>query len=145
MTKRRIIHILFGLCLLAGRVIAQTTDGQTTPPSTLEGGSMGWMLVKTLLTLGVVVGLVAAVVWVVKRLAVSGRAGGPVPVRVSGTTYLAPKKAIYLVDVAGRRLVLGVTDQSIQLLTELPIPEEEALDASKPQPGFKQKLRGSHE
>jgi flagellar protein FliO/FliZ len=45
-----------------------------------------------------------------------GASGGTV--RIVDRTFLAPKKAIYLVEVGGRTLALGVTDTQISPLSE---------------------------
>jgi len=49
--------------------------------------------------------------------------GGGKLVQVLSTNFLAPKKNIALVEVAGEILVLGVSDQNISLLTSIREPE----------------------
>ena len=48
--------------------------------------------------------------------------GGGNLVQVLSTSFLAPKKNIALVEVAGEILVLGVSDQNISLLTSIREP-----------------------
>lgn len=45
------------------------------------------------------------------------RAGSPI--EVIATHYLGPKKSIAVVKIAGRQLVIGITDDSINLITQL--------------------------
>jgi len=45
-------------------------------------------------------------------------------IEVLGKAHLAPKQAIYLAKVGARILVLGVAEQSINVLTEIHDPEE---------------------
>ena len=44
-------------------------------------------------------------------------------IQVVSTNYLAPKKNISLVEVAGEILVLGISEQNISLLTSIREPE----------------------
>jgi flagellar biogenesis protein FliO len=53
--------------------------------------------------------------WFVSRLGKKSSA----LIEVISTQHLGPKKAITLVQIKGRTLVLGVTDESIQLITEI--------------------------
>lgn len=52
-------------------------------------------------------------------------------IEVLSTHYLGPKKGISLVRIAGRRFVLGVTDQSIHLITDM----GDAKDGTRTEPG----------
>ncbi len=84
---------------------------------------IGPALLKVSLLLGVLVGLG----FTVKRLKNSkwnpllkvGIHKQGQMIEVLSTHYLGPKKGITLVRVAGRMLVLGVTDDSIHLITEI--------------------------
>jgi flagellar biogenesis protein FliO len=58
--------------------------------------------------------------------------GPKAQVDVLATHHLGPKKSLSVVKIAGRTLVLGVTDESINLITQLDddvTPEEAILDA----------------
>jgi len=130
---------------------AQTTEERAAAP--LNSGS-GWILVKTMLALAFVVALVWVMTWALKKLASRQSVPGGAGVRVVSATSLGPKKSIYLVDVADRRLVLGATDQQITCLTEMERPDEAvetALPEKRSHGGFRQVLdgvmnrRGGHE
>lgn len=68
----------------------------------------------------VVVALIWGTLWLAKR-AMSGRLMGKSesPVRILERCHLAPKRSVDVVSVGNRILVLGVTEHSIGLLTEL--------------------------
>lgn len=51
-------------------------------------------------------------------------------INIIGSTFLSPKKSIYLVEICEKILVLGVTDTDISILTEFNKDELE-LDLSK--------------
>lgn len=64
------------------------------------------------LSLGVVILLIAAIAWVVKRLAPRTRLGGSA-VRILGRTYLSPKQSLALVRVGNRVALIGITPDHI--------------------------------
>lgn len=69
------------------------------------------------LALALIVALVVALGYVVKRLNHGGlRNAGDI--KVVATTYLGPKERILLVEVNGRQILLGVNAQSIRALSE---------------------------
>ena len=72
--------------------------------------------------------VVIAVIWGALQLLqrISGRSAGGVGtsrVQVLERTYLAPKKAVYILRIGSRTLAVGVTDAQISPLAELD-PEE---------------------
>ncbi len=90
------------------------------------------MMVRSVLSLIFIVGLVGLGSWVLKKYVQKNRKGKGLPVKIVGSTYLDPKKSIYLVDVEDKRLVLGVTDAAITFLTELEKkPESEEMIPSE--------------
>jgi flagellar biosynthetic protein FliO len=71
------------------------------------------------LSLAVVLGLMAAAVWVLRRRALLvGRLGAQRPVTVLARQSLGGKASVQVVQVADRALVLGVTEQTVTLLAE---------------------------
>jgi flagellar protein FliO/FliZ len=92
--------------------------------------SMFPLIAKVCIGLGLVVGLAWGSVWLLRRTALGqGAVGAGSLVKVVERTWLGPKKAIFLVDVAGRTLALGVTDEQISVLSAW---EEGQIDVSKP-------------
>lgn len=65
--------------------------------------------------------LLWAVLWLVKRHGRGGFLGNTAGMRVENRLALGPKKWIIVVRYLDRRLVLGLTDQKISLLTEIPL------------------------
>lgn len=84
---------------------------------------------RVLLSLACVLGLI----WYAnRRLAGGGKAGAAVrrirraqPMMLVGRQSLGGKNGLALVDVGGRRLLLGVGEQGVTLLTEVEAPEPE--------------------
>lgn len=76
-------------------------------------------------------GLVLALLWfLARRLGAGGGAVRRLPITVLGRQSLGRRSGITVVDVAGRTLVLGVSDTEVRLLTELEsapftLPDEE--------------------
>jgi len=95
-------------------------ESESAPDLRQEG--FGGALFRTVISLVVVVGLVYAGMFGLRRFVYRRKSTGALPIRVLGSTLLGPKKGIYLVEVEDRRLVLGVTEASISFLTELKSP-----------------------
>lgn len=68
-------------------------------------------LARTVFALAVVLLLMGLAAWGARRMvgARGGVAGAPALIHVVATTYLAPRKSIALVSVAGEYLVVGMT------------------------------------
>lgn len=70
---------------------------------------------RTLVALAAVLLLMGAVAWVVRQV-LAQRAGGPTGtplIQVVGSSYLAPRKSIALVAVAGEYFVVGLTADNL--------------------------------
>lgn len=105
----------------------QLTSGKSLPP-----------LAPVFLKLGMVILLFVAVAFAIKVLknkkfgalaSTLKKKDGKI-IEVVTSHYLGPKKSITLVRVAGRLLVLGVSSESIQLITELNDSLDRHLDES---------------
>lgn len=139
------------LALTALPAAAQTTtapvDPETLPipegsaaPTTLSGEGGG-----TLLRLGiglvVVIGLIALVWFVMKRIQRSRYPAleekGPALIDVVTTTPLGPNRSLHLVRVGEELVLVGSTDHSITSLVRLGVDESAALvDLAPPGPRF---------
>jgi flagellar biosynthetic protein FliO len=73
------------------------------------------IFVATLLVLG----LVAALAWLVRRGPLAQLAAKGKPVSVESAIPLGDRRSLVIVSVEGRRLLLGMTQTSISLVTEL--------------------------
>ena len=102
-------------------------------PGALAGRKDGFSPLRMLASLMGVVLLLGAALFGLKKFAASRSRNGAVGrwvrkslgraervIEVVATHHLGPKKSIHMVKVAGRTLVLGVADDSINLITELP-------------------------
>lgn len=83
------------------------------------------LITRMVLSLGVVLLLIWGAVHVLQRI--SGRSnkigGTESHIRVLDRTYLAPKKAVYVLKIGSRSLAVGVTDTQITPLAELDAEE----------------------
>jgi len=123
---RRIWLGLIGLIPLNIVLAADKADSLTF--SGLNGAGLSfWAVLKIFFLLGVVILLIWAAVWALKKLSpqvASGRAGGIV--RILSTTYLGPKRAFILVEVLDRIMLVGITESDIRLLAEFNDAQEVA-------------------
>jgi len=85
-------------------------------------------LVKMISALAVVLGVMLAGLWAVRKLMKKTGAGvdDEQKIRVLSTRYLGPKSSIMLLDVLGNVIVVGVTGSQISMLTT--ITDEESLE-----------------
>lgn len=97
-------------------------------------------LMRLLLALAVTIGLIVLTVWGLKW--VWGKRGlnqwteeGKV-LRVLATTYISPRKSIYLVEVGNRILVVGVGGEEMRCLDVIREPEEVDALRGAAQQGF---------
>ncbi len=84
--------------------------------------------VKMIGVLAIILAALIGGVWLMKRYlpGAARRVGGlsTETIELLGAFSLSPKRQLTLIKVAGRVLLLGVTDQSINLITEIDDPEE---------------------
>jgi flagellar protein FliO/FliZ len=91
--------------------------------------------------LGLVLAVIAALVWVVKKtpLGQTGNAGG---LRVVSAVAIGPKERVVLVDVGETRLVLGVAPGHVVRLLEMERPDDADVSSSeKTTPSFVLRLK----
>jgi len=98
--------------------IPQSTDEKESNPVGLVSSGL-----RMLTTLSLVLGLIFLLFFGFKKYVLKNTAfGGGKLVNVLSTSFIAPKKNIALVEIAGEILVLGVSDQNISLLTNIREP-----------------------
>ena len=78
--------------------------------------------VRGIVAVIVVLLLVAAVGWLVKRSPFALRAHARGPVRIETAVPLGERRSLVIVDVEGRRLLLGMTPTQVSLVAELGAP-----------------------
>ena len=86
-----------------------------------DSPSFSGSVIKMVTALGIVLSLLFAVVYLVKKYLGKkiGLSGQEQKIRVLTSTYLGPKKSIALVEVAGEKIVVGVTATHISMLTKV--------------------------
>ncbi len=85
-----------------------------------ENSSLFWAICKVIGSLSVVVGLMILLIYFIKKSGITqGISTQGSLIKVLETKMVAPKKYIAIVEVAGKCLALGVTEQNINLLTNL--------------------------
>jgi flagellar biosynthetic protein FliO len=84
--------------------------------------------------------IIYAAVFLLRRLSGSRLSGGRgKTIQVIEQTYLAPKKSVCLLKLADRAVLIGITDTSINMLTELEwdsLPPEVVKKLTQPPTGF---------
>jgi len=116
---------MIGLLSTASGPVAEAAD---TLALAEESGSLIAMIGKTLAALAVVLGLMLLLLFWVKKIGLMKLTGRPgALVNILETRLIAPKKYVTVLQVAGERFVVGVTDQRISFLTSL--KNDDATDA----------------
>ena len=109
----------------------QTTDSAKKPAGDLysydkpeaEETSSGWLFFKTVLILGLFgLGFYFFFKYVTKKSGIMSTGSGAA--NILSVLPIGQNKFIHIVDIGGRLLVLGVTDGSINLITELKDKDE---------------------
>jgi flagellar protein FliO/FliZ len=117
------------------RLLAQAQQA----PLPAVGWSDGPGVVRTLLSLLVVLGLLGGCLWLIRRGGwQGGLRKGPRPVQIETAVGLGDRRQLVIVSVEGRRLLLGVTPMHVALVTELAATGpsfQEALAARVPPAG----------
>jgi flagellar protein FliO/FliZ len=78
----------------------------------------------------IVLGLVAAMAWLLRRGSLGALAGRGGAINVETAVALGERRSLVIVSVEGRRLLLGLTPTNMSLVAELP----NALPAPPPAP-----------
>ncbi|HEV7555021.1 MAG TPA: flagellar biosynthetic protein FliO [Kofleriaceae bacterium] len=94
--------------------------------------SYGDLLVTSLLVLGLVCIAAFVVVRLVGRFLTTGRSRGAHLLDVVARLPLEPRRSLYVVDVAGKTLLVGTSEMGLSVLTELDGNEVRARVASRP-------------
>lgn len=84
---------------------------------------VGSSLLQLVLGFLLVLGLLFATLWLLKKISVPRGATGGV-IRVVSGAAVGPRERVVVVDVVGKRLVVGVAPGSVSLLSEQPLPPE---------------------
>ena len=94
-------------------------ENSVSPPL---GNSLTASMVQVVFALGGVLGLIVFAAWLMRRFSFPLRASSG-PLRVVSGVMVGQKERVVIVEVRDQWLVLGVTPQSVNLLSNLPRPE----------------------
>jgi flagellar protein FliO/FliZ len=75
----------------------------------------------------IVLGLVAALAWLLRRGSLGVLRGRGGAINVETAVALGERRSLVIVSVEGRRLLLGLTPTTMQLVTELQTPAPAAV------------------
>jgi flagellar protein FliO/FliZ len=106
---------------------------ETAPPdiAPFDGGAALSVLLQTILWLGVVCALIyVGFRWLLPRLAVARSTHRMV--RVVDAVALEPRKNLYVIEVAGRWMLVAASDAGVQLIGELDAAAAEEAAAAAP-------------
>ena len=121
----------------AQAAIDSSTDivNGTSPAAPAVPSVVGWG--SYLQSIGILLLLLAALyglLWLVKRYGVlkgfKGKRGNTISLDVEERFHLAPKKQLVVVRFLNKRLLLGVTDHQINLLSETEADEDDSSHSS---------------
>lgn len=96
------------------------------------GASYGDMLVTSLLVLGGVCVAAFVIVRVLGRVLATGRARGAHLMDVVARVPLEPRRSLYVVEVAGKTLLVGTSEMGLSVLSELDAGEVRSRVAARP-------------
>jgi flagellar biogenesis protein FliO len=86
-------------------------------------------LMQLIIALAVIVVIIIGVIWLMRILLFRKGVLKPEVLRILGQTHLSPKQSIFLVEMPGRILIIGATQNNISLLTE--VKDNETIETIK--------------
>ncbi len=116
-----VVLIIFVLLFLTGQVLAAAETGEYLKYQEPQPTASSWLatssyIISLLLTFLLVLGLAYFTSkFLGQRMTRAGGFGG----KVYSTLSLGPNRAVHVVEIAGKFMVLGVTEQNITLLNEI--------------------------
>jgi flagellar protein FliO/FliZ len=105
------------------------------PGTGAVGASYGDLLMTSLVVLGGVCIAAFVVVRVVGRFLATGRARGGHLMGVVARLSLEPRRSLYVVEVAGKTLLVGTSEMGLSVLSELDAGQVRAQVAARPRFG----------
>jgi len=132
--KNAIYTIIIGAFLYCAALAQDgTPDSTAAPVREIYSPSLFGILVKLVISLGLIIGLIYLSTYLMKRFnsRVTGGGGFGETIKVMGRTYLSPKQSLYLVKIGGKYAVIGATDQSVSKIADLEEDEIAKSDSHK--------------
>ena len=103
-------------------LVIPDTNGAGTAP----GASFGaWDFLRTLLVLALIIGAVYGVLHLLKKVNPKFIQADDKQIKVEATKVLASGRMVQIIEVEGRRFLVGTSDHSVNLLAELDKKEQE--------------------
>jgi flagellar biogenesis protein FliO len=125
------ILIIISLFLICAAVVSAAPAEQdlvipdSGAPGVSSNGGLGfWDFFRTLLVLALVIGAVYGVLHLLKKLQPKLIQGDDKKIKVEAAKVLAPGRMVQIIEVEGRRFLVGIADHSVQLLAELDKKEQ---------------------
>ena len=132
-----IVVMLWGVYLLySGEpkelIPPSIVDGQTenaTPKSMGKELNIADQILRTMVITGVLIVIILIIARWYRRSFADGRIGSRLNIKILGRHYFDARHSLTMVEVAERKLLLGITDSSISLITEFDADSKVSLDA----------------
>ncbi|MDM9593158.1 flagellar biosynthetic protein FliO [Pseudomonas guariconensis] len=126
----------FGALLVSETVIAAT---QAAAPAAAAPGSLIGQLAQMVFGLLLVVGLIFALAWLLRRMQGATPRGGQV-IDIIGSRTIGPRDRLLLVQVGKEQILIGHSPGNIEALHVLAEPVEVPASARPATPEFAQRL-----
>ncbi|BFO05387.1 flagellar biosynthetic protein FliO [Pseudomonas guariconensis] len=126
----------FGALLVSETVIAAT---QAAAPAAAAPGSLSGQLAQMVFGLLLVVGLIFALAWLLRRMQGATPRGGQV-IDIIGSRTIGPRDRLLLVQVGKEQILIGHSPGNIEALHVLAEPVEVPASARPATPEFAQRL-----
>ena len=126
-----ILVIIFLILICASAVYASPAEQELVIPDAgapvgATGSYFGvWDFFRTLLVLALVIGAVYGVLHLVRKVQPRFIQGDDKQIIVEATKVLTPGRIVHIIQVDGRRFLVGTADHSVQILAELDKKEQE--------------------
>jgi flagellar biosynthetic protein FliO len=125
----RIIVVL--LSFVPYTVFAQDTlNSPLKMPDMNYSPGIASIIFKLILSLVVIVGLIYLTVYMLKKIGNKGLPSGEGIIKVVSKSYLTPKQSLFIVKLGSTYSVIGVGDNSVSHIKDLPSGEVETVEAS---------------
>jgi flagellar biogenesis protein FliO len=105
--------------------------------------SYGDLLITSIVVLAIVCVVAFATVKLVGRFLATGRTRGAHLLDVIARVPLEPRRSLYVIDVAGKTLLVGTSEMGLSVLTELDAAEVKARTPSTVRPTFAELVRSA--
>lgn len=126
----------FGALLVSETVIAAT---QAAAPAAAAPGSLSGQLAQMVFGLLLVIGLIFALAWLLRRMQGATPRGGQV-IDIVGSRTIGPRDRLLLVQVGKEQILIGHSPGNIEALHVLAEPVEVPASARPATPEFAQRL-----